>query len=244
MSSISQSLRFAGYDLKAICDVVEVSRDLLPQIAHDAATVPGRDGAAFLRARLEPRDIEAVLRTVAGGIAPADFEAAFRALAAKLPWDGPKKLEIENGYHYMAALVGTSDVRKNSYSAEATLTFRAYDPAAYGAAASKALSTTSSSATVGGTYPTRPKVTSSNAVRNSSGVWGVTMGGCTMKVALPTASASSVVIDCDARTVKVNGAAAMLTLDSDWCELQPGSRSMRVSQGTGAATAEWTERWL
>lgn len=245
MSNLSQSLKFNGYDLRAICDVVEVERDLLPQVAHDAATVPGRDGAAFLRSRLEPRDIKVTLRVVAGGIAPADFEAAFRTLVPRLPVDGPHDLVIENGYVYKAALVGTSEVKKSSYSAEASLIFRAYDPAAYGAAKSKVVTTSSSSETIAGTYPSLPVVTASAAKRSSAGLWGVTLSGNkTMRVALPTANASSVVIDCAARTVKVDGAAAMLTLDSDWWELLPGSRSMFVSNGTGNATVSWTERWL
>ena len=100
---------------------------------------------------------------------------------------------------------------------------------------------------VGGMLPAVDiSVVAESAVRNnSSGVWGVRFDeGDFMHVALPSSSSRKVEIDADNRTVKVANATDMITLDSSWPKLEPGTHVARMDQGTGAATLSWIERYL
>ena len=98
---------------------------------------------------------------------------------------------------------------------------------------------------VGGDYPTRPTITSDAATRDSTTeLWGVRLDeGDVMRVDVPVSSASTIRMDCDARTCAVNGATTIPTIESDWFVLEPGTHTIRNDQGAGACTVSWYERW-
>jgi hypothetical protein len=131
---------------------------------------------------------------------------------------------------------------------EFSVEFVCHDPVAYGDEHSVTIPSGGSvEFEVGGTLPAVGiGVVAASAVRNSSsGVWGVRFDeGDFMHVALPSSSSRKVEIDADNRTVKVANATDMITLDSSWPKLEPGSHVARMDQGTGAATLTWIERYL
>lgn len=94
--------------------------------------------------------------------------------------------------------------------------------------------------------PPRIKVEASAAVRNSTSlVWGIRFDeGDFLHVKLATAGEHSVFIDCEERTVLVDGSVSMVTLDSDWPRLDAGVHTIRMDQGTGDASVTWQERCL
>ena len=65
-----------------------------------------------------------------------------------------------------------------------------------------------------------------------------------MHVKLSSSSTRRVEIDGTARIAKVSGALDMITLDSVWLELAPGSHTLVMDKGTGSAVVTWRERWL
>jgi hypothetical protein len=98
---------------------------------------------------------------------------------------------------------------------------------------------------VGGTYKTMPRITANAARDSSSLVWGLRLdGGDFVHVATGSNAVKSVLIDCAERICTVAGAVALPTLDSDWLELEPGTHTLAMDNGTGAATVVFTERWL
>jgi len=85
----------------------------------------------------------------------------------------------------------------------------------------------------------RPRLTltAASAVRNSSTrLWGVTFDDQVhLRVELPTASATSVAVDCANRKVAIGGATGTIELESDWPRLVRGMHVVRMTQGAGAA---------
>ena len=98
---------------------------------------------------------------------------------------------------------------------------------------------------VDGTYKAAPVITA-NATRNASSlVWGLRLDeGDYLHIATGSASARPITANCGERTLSVNGSVAIPTLDSDWLELEPGVHTLRMDNGTGAATVTWRDRWL
>lgn len=168
-------------------------------------------------------------------------------LAAWLDVDEPKKLVLPDtpGRYYWA--IPDGDVTPDRYynNEVAQLTFTITDPIAYGRERSVTVpSGGSASFMVGGNAPTMPVITA-NAVRNAtSQVWGLRLDeGDFIHIETGSASARSVVLDCEKRTLVLNGGAAIPTIDSDWFQLEPGEHTIRMDNGTGAATVTWVERW-
>lgn len=168
-------------------------------------------------------------------------------LAAWLDVDTEKPLVLPDTpeRYYMAMPDG--DVTPDRYidGEIAQLTFKLVDPIAYGRERTVTVPSGGSvEFTVGGTSPTAPLITAS-AVRNaSSQVWGLRLDeGDFVHVATGAAAARAVEIDCGARTLTVTGAVSVPTLDSDWLVLKPGKHTLRMDNGTGAATVTFRERW-
>ena len=153
------------------------------------------------------------------------------------------------GEHYMAHLSGMVEGdREGGVGIGAiTLTFTASDPIRFGSVHEV---TVPSGGTVeidiAGTYPASMSLETQTATRSlSSGVWGIRFDeGHPLHVKLPTGQQSAVSIDCRDASVAINGVTGMITLDSHWPELTPGSHVVRMDQGTGNATMRWQERWI
>lgn len=208
-------------------------------------SIPGRDGVVVTSSELMPPELSLVFVIGPSGDAPA----AVRELSAILDVREPKELYIgeDGGLCYMAMPSGSRTWRRVPSSSSVEVPFLVVDAVMYGKERSATVPSGGSvTFVVGGTYPTRPRVQASAAVRNSSsGKWGVKLdGGDYIRVAFGSNTSRTVDIDCQSRTVKVAGVTDIITLDSDWLELPPGEHTLQMDQGTGAATVTWRERWL
>ena len=126
------------------------------------------------------------------------------------------------------------------------MTFTLVDPVAYGDTQTAALPSGGSvSINVNGTAPTYLNVVAASAVRNiSAQVWGVKVDNADfIHVATGSSSSRKVEIYSEERICKVANALTLPTLDSDWIKLNPGTHTIAMDYGTGAATLSWVERW-
>ena len=173
---------------------------------------------------------------------------AFSTLGMWLDVDEPKKLVLPDtpDRYYMAVPNGSLDITRYCDSETASVTFDIVDPIAYGREVTVTVPSGGSvTFNVGGTYKTKPRIESS-AVRNSTAlVWSLKLDNADhIHVATGSADPTTVKIDCDERTCKVANQVSMITLDSDWLEFEPGSHTLAMDYGTGAATVTYSERWL
>lgn len=240
-------LSFGGHDLESLfkCgNPVLTWHNSVP----DYIEVPGRDGAAVRGSRFG-------LSTVSFAIAAIGTAAARRAalstLGSWLDVDAPARLVLPDtpDRYYMAMPSGPVQMTRGCGAEMAALAFDIVEPAAYGATRTATVPSGGSvTITVNGTYPTAPKIYAASAVRDSSAlVWGIRMdSGDFVHLDTGTASARRVDIDCAARTSTITASrtAKLLTLDSDWLVMKPGSHVLQMDKGTGAATVTWVERWL
>lgn len=237
---------FDGVNLSDSFAITDVARPD-PELEPDTRSVPGMDGIIMAGANLGSVTIEMTLTAV--GRTKQERTEAMHALTAFLnKTDEPRPLSFtdEDGLYRMAVPVSGGS-RKGFFRADSKrVVFLVPDPILYG---KERTATVPSGGTayihVGGTYKTRPKITAQSAVRSSENLWGVRLDdGDYSYVAIPTSSASEVSIDSQSRAVTVSGSTSMITLSSDWLELEPGEHIISMTQGTGAASVSWVERWL
>lgn len=208
--------------------------------------VPGRDGVVVTGADYVPPTLSLVFVFDPTEDAPR----AVRELSALLSAREPRRLEFgeDGGLYYMAVPQGATEIKVlPSGSSSVEVPFLVADAAMYGLERSVTVPSGGSvTFTVDGTYPTSPTIAASAAVRNaSSGRWGLLLDDAdAMTFALASNTSRTIAADCAAKTARVAGDVAIPTLDSDWLELAPGEHTLRMHQGTGAATVTWRERWL
>ena len=209
---------YNGFDFAPWFDTRLVTRSLLPEYEIATRDVPGQPGSRFMRAELKPLTIEVA---AASRARPAAAMAALR--------------------RYMAVLTSPGALDTLWHTGEATLTFTAYDPVAYGAEGRATVSGTSG-VQVGGTFRTYPTVTvrpggSTSALRLTN------MGtGEFVQIDKAVTASSAVVIDMAAPQATVDGSPAPVTFESDFFPLEPGANSLKLSSGT--ATVQWTDRYV
>ncbi|MBQ9002185.1 MAG: phage tail family protein [Eggerthellaceae bacterium] len=235
---------FDGHDL---CELLICGDPQLTALNSSVslAEPPGADGASVLSRTWGRTEVS--FTVVAIGNAH-DRRDKLSTLGAWLDVDGPRRLVLPDAPErfHMAVPSGAVKLDRLFGGETGKLTFLLADPIAYGDEHSITVPSGGSvTFVVGGTYPTRPVVTA-NAVRNASSlVWGLRLDeGDYLHIATGSASARAIVADCGERTLSVNGSAAIPTLDSDWLELEPGAHTLRMDNGTGAATVTWRDRWL
>ena len=218
----------------------------LPEFAPRTEEREFADGSRVRGMRLRSPEIAIQLVTK-----PSRFFTAREALSELCSWlhvDGPRRLYLsgDRGLFRMCVPNGAPQVQDNEWNDRVTVTFLQTEPALYGVVRKV---TVPSGGTVrfstGGSYPTKPTVTSDAARRDSSTqLWGLRLDeGDVMRVKVPVSAASSVVMDCAARTCSVNGATTVPTLQSDWFVFEPGVHTLRNDKGSGACVVSWYERW-
>ena len=146
----------------------------------------------------------------------------------------------------MAVPKGAITLNRAIGAEHASLTFELVDPVAYGREVEFTVPSGGSvTFNVAGTFNAKPRITAS-AVRNASAlVWGLLLDDDDfIQVDTGSDSARAISIDCDRRTCIVNDEASLITLDSDWLEFAPGTHTLEMEYGTGAATVKYFERWL
>ena len=236
---------FDNVELTELCNASDLKEALLPRniVTSD---VPGRDGAMYLGARLAAKDVgmTLTLRERPG----TDRNAALRQLAEILSRDGERRLEIESdgGLWRMASCTAGGDMSRYRNGVGQGVTFRVTDPVFYGDGDDATVPSGGSvTFTVGGTYPTLPTITASAAQNGAGGYWRITdENGAYVQATIPEGiTTAPVVVDCPNRVLRVNGGVTVLPLDADWILLEPGEHTLTMT-GAGAATVEWTERWV
>lgn len=211
----------------------------------DTREVSGRNGAALVGMTY---DVSTVAFTIA---ALGDAETRRVALSTLGGWlmvDEPKPLYLPDtpDRYYLAVPSGGLKLTRGIGGELAQVTFKLTDPVAYGDSKTASLSSGGSATiNVNGTAPTYLNVTANAAVRNGSAlVWGVQVdSGDYVHVATGSGSSRKVEIYSEDRICKVANALALPTLDSDWLKVEPGSHTVAMDYGTGAATLSWVERW-
>ena len=234
---------YNGFDFAPWFDTRLVTRSLLPEYEIATRDVPGQPGSRFMRAELKPLTIDVA---AAWRARPADDMAALRRLmASRLLCLKEAELWLDDerhlGLRYMAVLTSPGALDTLWHTGEATLTFTAYDPVAYGAEGRATVSGTSG-VQVGGTFRTYPTVTVSPG-GSTSALRLTNMGtGEFVQIDKAVTASSAVVIDMAAPQATVDGSPAPVTFESDFFPLEPGANSLKLSSGT--ATVQWTERYV
>ena len=216
----------------------------LPRVVVDTDEAPGRDGVVVRGARYGA--LEVSMRVWAVAVGWEDQQRAVREIAATLPKGVERRLSFgdEGGLWRLAQPTGEREARSYDESVSVDVTLLCADPVAYGADGSAVLSGGGITVMVGGTVPTRPRMTVVGARPGADGTLGLLIGGRALAVALDGPGGHGIDIDCGSRTCAVDGRLALPTLGSDWPSLSPGAQAMSIASGTGSATVTWHERWL
>jgi len=238
---------FNGHDMEDLLEVASIAMPAMAPIEPTVRTVPGMDGAAFQGSDMEPMEITVKARLVTECTHPAEIQRQWARVASLLRSSAPAPLTLSPGLYRLAILQGDSDLEFRTYSAFAELKFLCPDPVAYGDEKTVQIpSGGSKTFIVEGTYPAKPTIQASAAVRDATSLaWGVRLdNGDYLRVETGSASSRAVALDCAARTCTVAGAVALPTLSSDWLELAPGQHTIANDLGTGACTVKYRERWV
>ena len=236
---------FNGIELTERFLLSDLSRPI-PGTDVETVGVSGRDGVLIKSVKLLPGAVSFTLWP--HWMNESELREAVRELAAIMAVKEPAKLEFsdDDGLYYMAIPNDVMAVREFVDAFAVDCAFILPSPAMYGVERTVTVPSGGSvTFNVGGTYPTKPVITA-NATRNSSSqVWGIRLDERDfIHIATGSASARTVAVDCNERTCVVNSSVSMITLDSDWLELEPGMHTLRMDNGTGAATVTFRERWL
>lgn len=238
------SLIYDGHDFSTLFVWGDPELSIL-NAQPDVREVSGRNGAAFVGLKY---GTSTVAFTVAAQGNAEQRRVAFSMLGQWLMVDEPKALYLPDtpDRYYLAVPSGALDLKRAIDAESAKVTFMLTDPVARGDSQTASLPSGGSvSINVNGTAPTYLNVAAASAVRDgTSQTWGVRLDASDyLHVATGSNSARSVEIDSEERTCKVQGALALPTLDSDWLVLEPGTHTVAMDYGTGAATLSWVERW-
>ena len=166
--------------------------------------------------------------------------------------DEPKKLYLPDtpDRYYMAIPSGELELTRYVDSETAGVTFTLVDPVAYGETRSVTIPGSSSSSVtvyVNGTYKASPVISDSGAIGGSSNIWGLRLDNADFVHMQFTGNwAHEIEIDNENRSVSIDNDTGVLTLDSDWFELEPGVHTIErdIGSSNGVTTITWQERWL
>lgn len=209
--------------------------------------VNGRDDYQFMGADLDPEPVEFYVMVFDRGI--EGKRDAVRELAPILLVTHPVMLQFssDNGLYYVGLPVGKPDFKEFVRSGQLKVKFQPLHAAMYGVERSVIVPSGGMvEFVVNGSYPTMPRIEAQSARRDgASNAWGLRLDdGRFLYVETGSDDEFSLEADCEARTLTVNGSAALPTLESDWLQLPPGSHTISNDQGTGQCTVTWVERWL
>lgn len=212
-----------------------------PQYVVYSNKLDGADGSFYRGMSIDAANVKVAL-------APKethDLQSVFDVLMEKLMVSEPTKLMFsdEGGRYRLVVPTGLPSMEEWVTYKTISVEFYCPHPALYGDTKEQSITTSSTTIKVEGTYPASVKINCDSATPNSSNLWGVQFDN-KEKMIVPLEQSGPVVIDGQARTVSANSQTSMITLTSDWVELAPGSHTVRITNGSGNATLEWTERWL
>ncbi|MBR0403778.1 MAG: phage tail family protein [Eggerthellaceae bacterium] len=238
---------FGSIELTERFEVKGIEMPAIASSTVDVRSVPGMDGGVLVSNDLDPLEIKVTCRLTTDTIDPREVQQAWADAVARIRRAGTQALYLTPDRFRMAVLAGETPLEYANYSATGELTFLCADPVAYGR--EREITVPSGGSVtfhVDGTYPTAPTIAAASAVRDGTAlVWRLRLdGGAYIAVETGSASARKVDADCARRVCKVADAVKLPTLESDWIVLEPGSHTLQMDKGTGAATVTYRERWL
>jgi phage-related protein len=242
---IGQTVIFDGHRINDLfrVGVIEVG---LP--SFEPTAVDARRGSLVRGVRMGTSQI--VVPLVAKRVRGHPTRESVSTLVSWLDVDGARFLELsgDDGLRRLVVPSGQPTVDEPEWGDVLTLAFEQVDPYLYGETKSMAWSSLNYTArlAVGGDAPTRPTIEGTLSTSAASGLWLARLDNATsLGVTIGRYDGHAVRIDCDARTVTLDGAHTTITLDSDWLELAPGAHTLAVVTGgiDDTALVTWTERW-
>lgn len=216
-------------------------RSVMPKVTH--ATAQLVDKEIHLRTNLDALDIpvKLQLRTrIKDHRGLARFRRKLRGIFYTA---APAKLILPDDpeVYYMASVADATDLDNLWDTGSCTITFRCFDPVAFGDHKTQTLTSGLNTIEVGGTWKTYPSFTL-RASGNNVKIENVDTGDY-VQVGATTSSGATVTIDMDGEgVVRVNTNLSAVVLGSVFFTLSPGTNTIRLTNATGAA--EWDERWL
>lgn len=239
---------FGGVCLEEEGIVVERVHDEITDLEDELEDITGGDGSVHVSLRVPARTITLECRAFDDRWDDFDYTRDWMmAHFLSDRSDRELKLRTRPHEHYMAHLVGYSEGDRFGGTGVGafTLTFVASDP--FRIADEPSSIGFGYTFDVGGTIPAAVHVSCEDARRDGeTNLWGLRFDDATvLRVPLPSEAAHDVKIDCARRTVTVDGAQSMITLESDWPQLSPGEHYIALELGAGdTTTIEWRERSL
>ena len=237
---------FNGTDLSQHV-MVRPHRPIMPPITVVSQAVGGRHGEVFKRARMDAYEIpvEMWLRTE-----DREMVANLRHTLAALLWTeepAPLYLPDDPDRYHLAVVSGITDLGAVVNGLPGCMVnFKVCDPIAYGAAHSVSLRNNyATDITVGGTWESRPTITTTLA----GGTWRITNVTTAEYVEVNAESFGAalsaggvLVCDMENERVTIGGTTAGVAVASDFFSIE-GTTKLRVT-GSSSTTVEWRERWL
>lgn len=215
---------------------------LVPTIIDYWQDLDGRDGAQFVRTRLDKLVISVFARLQLSSFATyEEIAKTRREIRAALVTNEPKKLILdEPDKYYMAKLTNAAALSNLWANGSCELEFTAYDPIAYGATKTVKVGE-NTTISVKGTWKTRPVFDLRGTAEAPVKVENLT----THEYVLMEANASEgshIVIDMAEETTRQNTNLSTIDITSDYFALLPGENDIQITNATGTCT--YTERWL
>lgn len=237
MGVIRKQFFFGDADLGHFLHVSNVGRSISP-----ARRVNQQDtvrGSLYRPYGLDALEISVTVNVKATAL--ADVATARRALAGMLIADTEQELVLpdEPGLYYMAYWQGGAELDRLMRWPEATLTFVAPDPLAYGDEHAFELTNSAKTIARGGTAPAKPTITAVPAAGSYWTVTNVTTGEY-VRVDADFTGSQTVVLDFENERCLVNGTDHAVDIRSDFFELGEADQVRKLN---GTATMTWTERW-
>lgn len=241
------TITLAGHVLNERFSITDLSRPL-PSSRVDTEDVPGRHGVAYRTRTMGPRSV--TFRLWSHSTDHRRLVEDATTLAAWL-WGaeaGLVELSIDDEAGRVRHVAPDGELPFDEYVERGNMlvTLIQPDPVCDIGDPKNATVPSGGSVTilVGGTHPPRLSISAPSAVRDTSSlVWGLRFDGDdVLRVLTGSDEARAVGIDCGARSVTLAGAVHLVTLESDWPELWPGTHVIEMDEGTGAAAITWQER--
>ncbi|MHB1418493.1 MAG: distal tail protein Dit [Bacillota bacterium] len=213
--------------------------DLLPATRENVETVPGRHGEIDFGSEFQPRLLE--LRVALGeDYTRSQWDQVKRTLARYLnPILGAKNLIFADDVEkmYQVKFAGKIDFSQLNNWLEFTIPFKASDPFIIGSY----LQSQSGSGTLTneGTFETPLTIEIAGPVTNPS----VVVGSDTLSYIGEVVGGSTLTIDTETKTVKLNSSNALATYTGGFPVLQAGDTAVTAASG-GTTTWNWRSRWV
>lgn len=238
-------ITFKGKTSKEMGVIIrEVEHSILPGTDPKTVTLESRHGALDFGRVFNVRTIDVTM-----GITGKTLEEVRDKARQVASWLDSEQLEplidsFEPTKQYFARVDGETAVKPEHLYEEFTVSFLIPNPFASSIALSthNLVTNGTTNVNVNGTFKVKPIVTIN--VTGTASSLSITNGTDNLILVDSFVSGDVVVIDCDTGKITVNGSLAnILTLDSDFISLSPGTNKLTTSSG-GTFKVQYNALWL